>query len=73
VRELLAQVEMVELTPTVLVRALDAWPFTIRTLDGLHLATIEYLRAGGTAIQLASYDLRLLNAARALQIPMYAL
>jgi predicted nucleic acid-binding protein len=73
VRELLEHVEMIELTPTVLARALDTWPFAIRTLDALHLATIEYLRASGRSIELASYDTRLLDAGRALGISVCTL
>jgi hypothetical protein len=40
----------------------------VRTLDSLHLAAIEYLRGQGQTITLASYDERLLEAARALGI-----
>jgi predicted nucleic acid-binding protein len=41
----------------------------VRTLDALHLATMDFLRAHGQALELASYDERLLAGARALQIP----
>ena len=63
---LLAGIELLELDRRVLARALDPWPITIRTLDALHLATVEYLRSLGASIELASYDNRLLAAARAL-------
>lgn len=46
-----------------LVRALTPVPIAIRTLDGLHLATMTYLQARGADIRLASYDVRLLDAA----------
>jgi predicted nucleic acid-binding protein len=67
-RGLLERTALVELTPVVLARALEPFPLQVRTLDGLHLASIEYLRAQGQAVALASYDERLLDAARALGI-----
>jgi hypothetical protein len=36
----------------------------VRTLDCLHLATIEFIRGQGETVELASYDNRLLAAAR---------
>ena len=65
-RALLTGIELLEMDRRVLARALDPWPITIRTLDALHLATVEYLRSLGASIELASYDNRLLAAARAL-------
>jgi hypothetical protein len=65
---LLERIALVELTPVVLARAREPFPLQVRTLDGLHLASIEYLRTQGQAVALASYDERLLNAARALGI-----
>jgi hypothetical protein len=65
-RQLLDRVTLLELTPTVLARALEPFPVGVRTLDSLHLASIEYLRAQGQSVALASYDERLLEAARAL-------
>jgi len=43
----------------------------VRTLDALHLASIEFLRSRRQAVELLSYDERLLAAARALRIPLY--
>ena len=65
-RALLGAVNFVELTPPVLARALEPFPVPVGTLDGMHLATIEYLRGRGEDVELASYDERLLAAARAL-------
>jgi hypothetical protein len=39
-------------------------------LDGLHLATLDFLRAQGDPVELASYDDRLVSAAQALGIPL---
>jgi hypothetical protein len=66
-------VSLVELTPAVLARALEPFQPPVRTLDGLHLATIEFLRAGGQPVRLASYDHRLQAGARALGIPILEL
>ena len=41
---LISRIRLVELTPRVLARALDPFPIAVRTLDALHLATIEFLR-----------------------------
>jgi len=64
----LAQVDMYELSPDHLDRALFPFPISVRTLDSLHLATIDFLRRQGREIILASYDQRLLIAAAALGI-----
>jgi predicted nucleic acid-binding protein len=69
VRDLLDGVAYIELTPLVLARAGDPFPVPVRTLDAMHLATMAFLRDHGLAIELASYDARLVAAARALEIP----
>ena len=70
---LIGRLTPIELTPLVLVRALQPFPVAVRTLDALHLATIEFLRARGHAVELASYHERLLAAARGLGIELAAL
>jgi hypothetical protein len=70
VRDLLDGVAYIELTPLVLTRALEPFPVPVRTLDALHLATMEFLRGHGQAIELASYDARLVAAAQALDVPI---
>jgi hypothetical protein len=52
---------------------LQPFPVPVRTLDCLHLATIEFIRGQGEPVDLASYDDRLLAAARALGIALSAL
>jgi hypothetical protein len=44
----------------------------VRTLDALHLASILFLRERGQAIELASYDSRLIAAASSLGIGLAA-
>lgn len=73
VRAVLARVAMLELAPAVLARALDPFPVPVRTLDALHLASIEFLRSEGQTIRIATYDERLLAAARALGVETVAL
>lgn len=73
VRALLARLALVELAPLVLARALEPFPSPVRTLDALHLATMEFLRRQGQVVTLASYDERLVAAAQRLKIPAYEL
>ena len=70
-RKLFREIQLIEMTPTVLSRTLRAFPVPIRTLDSLHLATIQHLREQDQEIALASFDMRLLRAACALDIPLY--
>ncbi|HUG52950.1 MAG TPA: PIN domain-containing protein [Vicinamibacteria bacterium] len=65
-RELLGRVAMVELVPPVLARALEPFPIPVRTLDALHLATLQFLVAQRQEVALACYDERLTAAASAL-------
>ena len=60
---------MIEMVPPVLRRALEPFPAPVRTLDAIHLAAIEFIRAQGASVQLASYDERLLDVAHRLGIP----
>lgn len=73
VQALLMRVELVEMTRPVLARALEPLPTTLRTLDALHLATMDFVRGRVESLELASYDNRLLAAAQALGIPLAAL
>lgn len=73
VRALVGRVALVELVPIVLARAVEPFPVPVRTLDALHLASIEFLRARGQSVELASYDDRLLAAARALGVGLVSL
>jgi len=72
-RGLLIRVSFTEMTEAALTRAIGPFAVPVRTLDALHLATMAYLREQGAAIELASYDSRLLAAAQALGIPSAAL
>lgn len=65
-RLLLARLAFVELLPTVLDRALSPVPVGVRTLDALHLASMAFLRERGRALELATYDARMAEAATAM-------
>ena len=71
VRDLLGRLALIELSPPVLARALEPFPVSVRTLDALHLSSLEFLRAQGQKVALASYDDRLVAAARRLGIPLH--
>lgn len=71
VRALLARLAFVELSGPVLARALDPFPRKVRTLDALHLSTLEFLRGQGQVVQLASYDDRMIEVARQMKIPIF--
>jgi len=71
VRALISRVALLELATPALARALDPFPVPVRTLDALHLSSIEFLRFRQQQVELASYDDRLIAAARALRIPLY--
>lgn len=66
--ELLARLAFLELQPPIFARALEPFPVALRTLDALHLASIEFLRGHGQDVALASYDERLVAGARQLKI-----
>jgi predicted nucleic acid-binding protein len=71
VRALIARVALIELTPPVLARALEPFSVAVRTLDALHLSSIEFLRSRRQSVELASFDERLLAGAHALGISIY--
>jgi len=71
VESLIGRLVFIELEPPVLARALDPFPMPVRTLDALHLASIEFMRSRHQTIELLTYDDRLSAAAEPLGIPIY--
>jgi hypothetical protein len=61
---LLKRVSFLEMVGPVLNRALHPFPVPVRTLDALHLASADFVRAQGKPVTIASYDDRLVGAAR---------
>jgi hypothetical protein len=72
-RSVIGRIALLELAPPVLARALEPFRHPVRTLDALHLASIEFLRARSQSVELASYDRRMLAAAAAMDVPVYPL
>jgi predicted nucleic acid-binding protein len=72
-RQLLNRISFVELSPLVLERALEPFPAPVRTLDALHLASMEFLRGRRFDLRLATYDRRMNAVAQALAIPLVRL
>jgi predicted nucleic acid-binding protein len=72
-RLLVGRIALLELVQPVLARALEPFPVPVRTLDALHLASLEFLRSQGASVELASYDERMLEAAHKLKLPCASL
>jgi PIN domain len=70
-RDLIGRVAMIEMVGPVLARALQPFPVPVRTLDAIHLSALEFVRTQKQNVQLASYDERLLTAARLLGIAVW--
>jgi len=73
IRVLTGRIAFLDLSAPVLARALERFPTPVRTLDALHLASVEFLRQHGQKVRLATYDDRMFQCARSLGIPLYGL
>lgn len=73
VRSLLGRVAFLEMIPEILARARTPFPTAVRTLDALHLASLDFLVSQGQRVKLASYDQRVLGAAKALGMELFLL
>lgn len=67
-RALVGHVDLLELAPPVMARALEPFPRPVRSLDALHLASMDFLLRNGQEVLLATYDERLAEAARLIGI-----
>lgn len=67
-RRLLERLAFLELLPNVLARALEPFRVPVRTVDALHLASMDFLRTVDPHLTLASYDEHLVASARALGV-----
>ncbi len=72
-RDLLQRIAFLELAPPVLARAREPFPLPVRTLDAMHLASLDFIRGQGQDVRLASYDDRMTAAARRLGVSVIAL
>ena len=73
VRRLIGRIALLELTPQVLARALEAFPGPgpPRILVALHLASCAYLAARDYDVKLANYDRRMNDVAHAMDISLF--
>ena len=72
-RDLVQRLALLELIPEVLGRALEPFPAPLRTLDALHLASIDFLLRRGQVVTLATYDQRQRTAAVAMGVALFTL
>lgn len=72
-RDLVQRLGLLELIPEVLGRALEPFPAPLRTLDALHLASIDFLLRRGQVVTLATYDQRQRTAAAAMGVTLFTL
>ncbi len=68
--ESLCRIAFVEMTKEALERARDPFPVPVRTLAAIHLASLFFLRNRGQDAALATYDSRMIRAARAIRLPL---
>ena len=71
-RNLIGRIAMIEMVGPVLTRALQPFPVPVRTLDAIHRSALEFIRAQKQSVQVASYDERLVAAARLLGIQAWS-
>ena len=71
-RELLARVGILELIPEIVEQSTSS-KLLLRTLDALHLGSLLFMIRQGMTVELASYDERMIEAARKLKIPVVRL
>jgi hypothetical protein len=67
-RNLIGGIARIEMVGPVLTRALQPFPVPVRTLDAIHLSALEFIHTQKQIVELASYDERLVAAARLLGI-----
>lgn len=67
---LMKEMEIVQISGLVLRRASSPMPAPLGTLDAIHLASADFLRTQHQAVEIATYDERLLSAARKMGFPI---
>jgi hypothetical protein len=72
-REALGRLAVVDVSATVLERVLEPFPVPVRALDALHLATLSFLASQRQRLKVATYDLRMADAAARLGFDLHPL
>jgi len=67
-RSILSRIAFVELSSEVLARALEPFPLPVKTLDALHLASMDFVRKLRRKLTLATFDQRMQDAAAGIGI-----
>ena len=62
----------IELGQDVLARLREPFPVPVKTLDAIHLASVEHLIVKRQKVELLTYDDRMWSAAKAMKIPLSA-
>lgn len=70
-RALLDRVHFLGLVRPVLQRALEPFPLAVRTLDALHLSSLDFICRYDPGARLATYDDRMLATADGMGLPVY--
>lgn len=71
--ETLDRIDLVELDEAACARCRAPFPGSVRALDALHLSTADHLRNQGLTVRVATYDLRMRDAARSLGFELFDL
>ncbi len=72
-REALGRLAVIELSPIVLERAVEPFPIPVRALDAQHPATLSFLATQRQRPALATYDVRMADAATRLGFTLHPL
>lgn len=73
VRELLGRIALLDLSRELVSRVIEPFPVPLRTLDALHLASVHFLAEQGVDVRIATYDERMVTAAKALGFGVFRL
>jgi hypothetical protein len=69
--DLIRRIDLIELSPVVLERAIQSFQIVVRTLHGLHLSSALYMHQRRHTLTFATYDKRLAEAAVAVDLPLF--
>ena len=70
-RDALGRIALLDLSRELVARVVEPFPAPVRTLDALHLASMQFLADQGVALRLASYDERLRAAAGSMGFALF--
>ncbi|HEX6589815.1 MAG TPA: type II toxin-antitoxin system VapC family toxin [Longimicrobiales bacterium] len=71
-RDLLGRIALLDLSRELVARVIEPFPAPLRTLDALHLASAHFLAGQGIDVRIATYDERMVTAAKAMGFELYS-